>query len=359
MSDEKLGLWKKGDIDAAVDARYCGSAYYQHLPKAAHFVHSVARILHKRKAKDVAALCSAPSFFVMGSAPEGVTVKREPAFSYGGVDVSGRVWFGAEALNSSNGVQLPDTTDADTLFTFVSQTLNSGNAPTAYFHGAVGDQTLRYYPKGLDHPDECEDISFEGAHINQTTIKGALDKIHDRSLQTSTASQLALTLWEDRAKGHPVERAEGAVQGIVEVGLAQAMGNVRVKREETGAMGRFDLALIEHDPLDSSKTINHAILELKIVKSFTHSGTPVPPRDNKSAVLKGTKQAWAYREEHKSRMAALCCYDMRSTPSPNNCSELGSNVATKLNVEFWAWPLFPTPDAARDWYAEKELAGKT
>lgn len=358
MRDEKLGLWKKGDIAAAVSDRYSGSAYYQHLPKDVHFVHSVARILHKRKAKDMVALCSSPSLFVLGPAPEGVILKREPAFSYGGVDVSGRVWFGAESLNSSNGVQLPDTTNADMLFTFVSQTLNSGNAPTAYFDGAVSDQTLRYYPKGLAHPDECEDISFEGAHINQATIKSALDRIHERSLQTPTASQLAITLWEDKENGHPTERAESAVQGIVELGLVHAMGNVRVKREETGAMGRFDLALIEHDPLDSSKTINHAILELKIVKDFTHSGNKVSLNNNKFAVLKGTKQAWAYRNENKSRMAALCCYDMRLKPSPHNCSELGSDVATKLNIEFWAWPLFPTPDAARDWYAEKELAEK-
>lgn len=355
MSDAKLGLWKEDDISATV-ARYTGNRYYHSLPDNVQFIHSVGKILAIRNARDASALCSAPSFYVLGPVPEGIQLvpKREPTFSLGGVNVAGKVWFGAAAMNSSNGFSIPSDADADVLFTFVSETLASGTRSAIYFDGSTNDVVLRFYPNGVDNPDDCEDILFGGKHINEATVKAMLDRIHERSLITPTASMASRKLWKDGTKCFPAERPEGAIQEIVEIGLGNALGNVRVKREETGIYGRFDLALIEQDPLEPTKTINHAILELKVVKSFTHTGNEVSDAANHKAVLKGLKQAFSYQKEHGSRISAVCCYDMRqSHSSGDKC-----RYAAKLGVEFWAWPLFSTTEASRNSLVENHLNSK-
>jgi hypothetical protein len=260
-------------------------------------------------------------------------------------------------MNRSNGVQIPDGADTDALFTFVSQTLKSGSRPAVYFDGSANDEVFRFYPGGVDDPDNCEDITFCGAQINETTLKSLLDRIHERSLMTPTASPSSGDLWKDGRKCYPVEQAERAIQRTLYDALAATLGNVRVKYEETGVFGRYDLALIEQDPLDPSKSTNHAILELKIVKAFTSTGNPVSDTANKKAVLKGITQAFAYRKEHGSRISALCCYDMRSNPTLHKHFDCGCKAATKLEVKLWAWPLFSTTEASRDRLAEDHLMG--
>lgn len=356
MSDEKLGLWKDDDLSAIL-SRSTGNRYYQKLPEKVQFVHSVAKVLAMRNAKDKTALCSAPSLYVLGPVPERVPAvpKREPTFSLGGVNVAGKVWFGGTAMNSCNGFSIPPEADSDAIFTFVSMTLASGSRPAIYFEGSASEAVLRFYPKGVDTPEDCEDILFGGARINEAFLKSVLDKIHERAIITPTASMASGELWKEGARCIPVKRAESAVQKIVEIGLGGALGNVRVKREETGVYGRFDLALIEQDPLEPSKTTNHAILELKVVKAFTSAGNNFSGAANQIAVLKGVKQAYAYRKEHGSRISALCCYDMRPNPSLHKYSGRGCKVADDLGVEFWAWPVFSTTEAARNWLVENHL----
>ncbi|SDU29156.1 hypothetical protein SAMN05444156_3106 [Verrucomicrobium sp. GAS474] len=347
MDELKFGLWNNADSETA-NRQYSGSGYYASLPNEARFIHSVAKILAHRNAKDKASLCSAHSLYILAPVPEGkgIATKRQATFSQGGVNVAGNIWFGAEAMNSSNGIPIPEGADSDELFKYVSQTLASGDRPAIYFDGSANNAVLRFYPKGVDDPDTCEDISFDGASINDTTLKDILDKIHERSLLTPTASLVSSRLWKDNKKCHPSDEAENVVQSIVEIGLAHALGNVRVRREETSEFGRYDLALIEQDPLNPAQITSHAILELKIVKDFTSSGKKVAEISNRRAVVKGLKQAFAYRNVHGSRISILCCYEMR--PKHTLGKKPACNVAKKLEVHFWAWPLFSTTEAARD-----------
>jgi len=355
MDAAKLGLWGNDDLTATVKC-YSGSQYYQPLPDNVRFVHSVAKIISTCHARDKDELCSAPSLYVLGTVPEGVVKpKREPAFSLGGVVVSGKIWFGAQAMNSANGVAIPECSDADALFTFVSDTLKSGSRPAIYFDGTANEEILRFFPKGVDFPEECEDIPLGGAHLNEATLKIILDRIHERHMKTPTASALSGKLWSNKPKCYPTERAEYAVQSILEIGLGTALGNVRAKREGTGVYGRYDLVLVEQDKQDSSKVINHAVLELKVIRGFTSTGAKVADITNQTAVLKGVKQAFAYRQECGARISALCCYDMRPNPNLHKHSGRGCQIATDFEVEFWAWPLFSTTEAARDRLAENHL----
>ena len=349
MSGAKLDPWSDADLAPTV-SRYVGNRYYCGHSEEKQFVHSVAKILAMRNARDKAALYAAHSLYILASPPcVGVPMKREPTFSLGTVNVSGKIWFGATAMNSCNGVEIPSDFDANALFTYVSDTLKSGGRPAIYFDGTDGRMTFRFYPKGLDNDADCEDIQFIGREVNEMFIKDCLDGIHRRHFVTPTASIASSTFWADQAKCHPIKEAERAVQGALEIALLPPLGSLWVKREETDASGRYDLSIIEQDPIDPSKKVYHAILELKIVRGYTHTGNRVAGNINKKSVLKGLKQAAAYRAEHRARFSALCCYDMRPNPTLQKHSGRKCNAAIKLDVNFWAWPLFSTPDAARDW----------
>ncbi len=354
MDSAKLGLWESAELAVTV-RQYRGSQYYQSLPAETHFLHSVARILAIQNARDKKTLHSAPSLYILGPVPENAEVvsKREPTFSHGRVDVSGKIWFGAEAMNSCKGIPIPVGADPDALFTYVSGKLASGNRPAIYFDGAASKVTLRFYPKGVNDSDNCNDVIFCGIHINAATLRDILDRVHEKCLITPTASIAAShTLWSNGLKCHPAENAEQGVQSIIQNGLACALGNVRVKHEGTGITGRYDLALVEQDPLDPSKFTNHAVLELKVVKAFTSSGRKVSEGTNLTAVIKGVRQAFAYRKERGAHIAALCCYDMRPKPTLDQDYKRGCKIAKNLNVDFWAWPLFSTTEAYRNWLVE-------
>ncbi|WP_300154234.1 hypothetical protein [Solidesulfovibrio sp.] len=353
MDNIRLGLWGSDDLNATVK-NYIGNQYYQNLPEEAHFLHSVAKILGLRYARDKEGLHSAPSMYILNRPPidSGVEFKREHTFSLGVVDVSGKIWFGSSAMNSSNGASIPEGIDIDSLFTYVSRTLNSGEQPAIYYDVSASEKTFRFYPKGVENPDNCTDIRFVGQIIDERSLKSFLDRIHNRHLLTPTASFASNDLWENKIKCYPIKQAERGVQSILQICLAEALGNIQVKCEGTGVFGRYDLSILEQDPLEPSKFTIHAILELKVVKKFTHTGHEISDNMNKKAVLKGFKQAFAYRHEHHAKFSALCCYDMRPSPTLHKHSEKKCKIAIKLGIEFWAWPLFSTPDAARDWLVE-------
>lgn len=350
--------WTIDDAKEAV-AGYRGTQYYQPLPDSLQFVHSVAKIIAQRAVKDKSGLCSAPALFLLGPVPDSLAglLKREATFSRGGVEVAGKVWFGSEAMNCSNGIAIPEGADSDAVFQFAEYQLQAGGLPACYFDGSESEETVRFYPDGIAKPDVCMDCPITGAHITEETLRKALNDIHAVQMLTPTASLQASRLWEDSSKSWAAKSAEGEAQIILQLALAPRLGSVRVQVERTGKFGRFDLALVEQDPR-SGRSLNHAVIELKVIKSLNSAGNKVAAAANQHAVIKGLKQAFSYREQEAAKMAVLCCYDMRTKPDLPATLLKGCQLAADLSVHFWAWPLFPSPDHARDWAVANHLKAK-
>ena len=123
--------------------------------------------------------------------------------------------------------------------------------------------------------------------------------------------------------------------------------SLRIKQEDTTVMGRCDFILKEQDPVDSSKWTHHAIIELKVLKDFTHTGNPFPANENKKAVTEGLDQARDYRSDHACRLAALSCYDMRKAPNPVDAIAHEMDRAKREQIGLWAWPIYNQAKAAR------------
>lgn len=339
------------DSELLITARaYVGSGYNQDAPPFAQFCHAAAKIIQKRRSCSPISLKTAPTIFVMAPVPniDGLILDDQPMFDRGRVELAGCIWFGAARLAKGVGISLPNGSDKQQ-FAYVTDSLGVGALPTIYYDAAHDDNTMRIYPKGLGDPDDCQELSLDSTKLTLDYVKKLLDILHEQLLMTPTASESAPDLWENKDKCFPVHESEKGIQKILYSALTGqlAFAPIWVKQEGTSVMGRYDFRLDEQDPTDSSKWIHHAILELKVVKSFTHTGNPVPETTNRNAVTDGVNQANEYRKDHSCRMAALCCYDMRKTPDVAGAVAHEIDRAKKLDVALWAWPIYPTSKKAR------------
>lgn len=350
--------WSTSDLRETARS-YVGSGYNQDAPPFARFCHAAAKIIQKRRMLSLDTLKVAPTVFVMTTVPncDGLVQDVQPMFDRGQAELAGRIWFGASSLARGVGIDLPTGTDQERV-AYVTDSLGVGTAPTIYYDAAHNDSVMRVYPKGLGDPDDYQELSLDTAKLTLDYIRKLLDALHEQLLKTSTASELTRDLWVDQNKCIPVRESEKGIQKILHTALTGqlAFGPIRVSQEVTSTMGRCDLRLDEQDPIDNSKWTYHAILELKIVKSFTHTGNDVPSANNKAAVTDGVNQANNYRNDHSCRMAALCCYDMRKTPDVAEAVAHEVNRAAKLEVALWAWPIYPTPKKARTESAKSSKA---
>ncbi|MEJ5207697.1 PD-(D/E)XK nuclease domain-containing protein [Denitratimonas sp. CY0512] len=342
--------WTDTALQATI-RNYVGSGYTQQAPELAQFCHAAAKIIRKRRACAPDSLRAAPAVFVMARLPAvDAQVERQPRFDTAQVEVSGRVWFGSRRLASATGIAMP-TSELDdcALFDYVVMTLGVGNSPAIVYDAAINDGVMRIYHKGMADPDEYEELSLDAANITLDHLHDLLKKLHEKFLETPTASESQRDLWEDRAKWHPVNESEKAIQKILYIALNTHLmhSSLHIKQEDTTVMGRCDFILKEQDPVDSSKWTHHAIIELKVLKDFTHTGSPFPASGNKKAVTEGLDQARDYRSDHACRLAALSCYDMRKAPNPVEAIAHEVGRAKREQIGLWVWPIYNQAKAAR------------
>ena len=124
-------------------------------------------------------------------------------------------------------------------------------------------------------------------------------------------------VWKPRY-GHqyiPAERPEKSIQMSLQTALSSWFhGNLRAEVEDTTNIGRIDVRLLS--AVGSGPLQYWAIIELKVIKSFTTSHSPSNPSTvsqstNERAITEGIKQASAYRANRRSAEALIEVYDLR------------------------------------------------
>jgi hypothetical protein len=98
MPADKLGAWTGDDLKSTVES-YAGAAYYANVEDSIRFTHGVAKMIRKRLAKaGVGSEKGAPSVFVLGMPPDGITdqVKTIPRLDSGMYQLSGL--FGTKTM---------------------------------------------------------------------------------------------------------------------------------------------------------------------------------------------------------------------------------------------------------------------
>ena len=141
----------------------------------------------------------------------------------------------------------------------------------------------------------------------------------------------------------------------VVTGLSSALISCRIKKELTGVSGRYDIAIEQQNPATTTDWIQHAILELKVIKSFTSGGQKHPPSENQAWLQSGLEQAYNYQQEHSSKFSALCCFDMQKEDHGESCFGHIKENAKTLLVELWRWYIYATSKQYRTANATKAI----
>lgn len=241
-----------------------------------------------------------------------------------------------------------ETLDNDELFRIVTDALSLGEVPAIIFDPRANLPQVRFYPEGLKMPEHYVPVPINVTDVSLSRIFEAIDKVHEELLITPEAQEKAGKLWENNAKWWPSSKAEGLVQLYLRTGLTMAFPTCTVRSEQTSTPGRLDLEIEETNPLDQRHFTRHAILELKILRSFGCTGEKVTEEYTLEWITSGVKQAFSYRDKRGALAAALCCFDMRCIEKSDGSFAHVMALAKERNVELRSWFIYATSKQYRD-----------
>ena len=338
-----LGSWEGGDFETTV-SRYGGIGADADVPAGTRFVAGVVRLLLQQRleleAKGKSDDGDIAIFVLEPSPPDSIQdARRQPMLDNGRTRVIGRLWFTAASVVSGHYVELPQDTDDDVRFSYVDQ-LNLGSLPTLIFDPRTVTPQLRWYPEGLRQPDKFELKPFEG-DVSPDDVFEAINRLYEQLFITPAGMPGGGNLWSKAGEHWAGKDAEALLQSYLKAGLIMGFPYCTVRHEQTQPAGRTDLELEQSNPSDRSVITRHAIIELKVLRSFRSTGLLVPDAQTKEWTKEGVIQAAAYRDEKGSRWSALCCFDMRKQDAGDNfCFDHVQELSSQLNVTLRRWFLY-------------------
>lgn len=349
--DNPLGDWTGDDLAATARANG-GVGADADLSPEVRFLGGVAKLIRRRLAEQGAETDPArPAIFLLEPKARphrsGVDPKRVPMLDNGLTAVTGRLWFVSPVVVSGKYVELDDGDD-DALFGIVTDTLGLGRVPAIVFDPRTKMPTVRFYPNGLVDSETFNAVTIIESGLSLQRIYDAIDKVYQHCLVTPEAQARAGKLWVNGSKWWPSSEAEDVVQLYLRAGLTTAFPTCTVRHEQIAVSGRLDLEIEESDALDRGRITRHAVLELKVLRSFRSTGTTVSAADTLGWVESGVRQAASYRDERAALAAALCCFDMRNQHMGEQCFDHVRHLATDLAVDLKHWFIFGTSEQYRE-----------
>ena len=350
-ADIALGKWAGGDFKGTV-SQYGGIGTDTDVPDETRFVAGIVSLIVQRKAeleaRDELMESDIAIFLLKPVPPDSVqNAQRVPMVNNGLTPLGGRLWFAPAVVGSARYVQLPPNTNDDERLCYVTDQLELGSCPAIIFDPRPTSPQLRWYPEGLGNLENYELKHMEG-DVNPQEVFETIDVIYSDCFVTPDALPQAGNMWEKASEFRPIKNAEALVQAFLKVGLKSRFPYCIIRHEQTQATGRTDLEIEQLDPLDHSVVTRHAIIELKVLRSYWSTGSRVSDGEAGKWIREGMVQAAAYRKEKVVRWSAVCCFDMRSHDIGDaECFDPVRECACKLSVVLRRWFLFANADDYR------------
>ena len=147
----------------------------------------------------------------------------------------------------------------------------------------------------------------------------------------------------------PGDRPEKSIQSDLELALNfWFRGVVRAESEDSTNIGRIDVRLLSNQP--NGRLGYWIILELKVIKSFTSTSSPVGNSTNVEAIVKGVEQVGSYRANRIAEEGMLEIYDLRRDKSEDLTAREDVSAALEMYSpppKVDTWPVFGSADDAR------------
>jgi hypothetical protein len=333
FTDEALQQTAEQAIGAGADAN---------LPATVRFRRSAVWLIRERLKQLAGDVEADPAVFLLSPAPQrpdGQQAELVPMLSNGLTELGRRVWFVGPMCNSGHCHDLEVWDDREA-FRLVVDELRLGDAVAVVFDPRSDPFQVRYYPNGLGEHDTCQLIQTSVGYLSIDDVLAKITEIHQDSLVTPTALGSGRRIWARSRTHYVTDNAEAVIQGCLQSSLQRAYPSCTVRPEQPQVSGRVDLEIEEPEPDDRSRVTRHALLELKVLRSFSSGGTPKAKARTKTEISDGLTQARVYRDEKGTRAAALCCFDMRAPPDTDACFEGLRTKAREWKVTLAAWPLY-------------------
>ena len=317
----ELGTWSGEDYEGTV-SRFRGIGAEAGLPERDRFLVCVAQLLLRRMAKSKAEGKSdvedVAIFILTPSLPDTVSdAEWVPRIDDGSTMVSGRLWLAPAAVISAHFVELPQFEDEEDRKSYIADVLNLGLKPALVFDPRPGYTLLTWFPEGLDSPSQAQEKSLAD-EVSPDEVFKAIDKLYEQMLKTPGSMPSGGNMWLKAGKCWPQANAEAIVQSYLKAGLLTRFPQCKVRHEQTQPAGRSDLEIEELDPIERGHVTKHAIIELKVLRSFGSSGKQVPQSEIDDSIESGIQQAASYCDDKGARWSALSCFDMRTDDRGNN-----------------------------------------
>ncbi|MGJ4916056.1 hypothetical protein [Bradyrhizobium oligotrophicum] len=272
-----------------------------------------ARMSHADWVKDTKRLAV---FIVSDRAREMATAlgaAREPIIDNGSRCLTGALWLTGGSFASGYYLKF-NSCEPSEIFDEV-RAKGLGSKPALAFDPNATKPEIRFYPKGVDDEARVQRFIVSSGAFTLAALDSVMKNHYEQSIITPDATLPDFNPWKNAAKYYPRERAEAFFQGMLKLVLDVAFGpKCRIAFEVRGTEGRCDLLISSR--AGQGDWLNHAALELKVLRSFTSGGSAVSSAARVRAVRNGLLQAVAYRNENDAKNGLLCCFDMRA---PKHC----------------------------------------
>lgn len=349
-----LGAWQ-GDRARIESAPRSMFGDIDDLPPDLRFQVYVARTVRARESQADAETAGAAAFILVTS-QEQERFKVGRSFNRtlhtGRVRLAGRVHFMTPRAATSAFEEFVG--DANGVFGRLAE-LQSDRLPAMVYDPSAGRARLSYYPKGTHTDDGMVEIDLDAGPVTEAEILSVIEAVYRTELCTPDNSG-PTKIWENSTKGFPIEEAERTVQQFLRVGLAARFYWCTIRAEQAGKLGRTDLEVIDNRTGEVGRITHYALLELKVLRSFSHSGSAYAAATTEEAVSKGVKQANSYGNDNNTLLRMLCCFDMRSDDVGDSVTfaHIQTEAAT-LCVSLRRWYLYRSSEHMRDALAQREV----
>lgn len=344
-------IWSKEALQDTLQ-QFLGVGQNVDLDDEVRFLGGIAALIRKRLARgELNEAPRRPAVFFLHPDPVQAAeaeTRFHPMLDNGLDPVSGRLWFVNKVANYGRAIEVSPDSDA-ALFGIVVNDLRVGDVPAVILDTRTPEPEARYYPKGLGSPEDCRLVRIDITHVSIDEVFDAIDRVYEQQLCTPDVQGKAGKLWKDSDKGWAVSSAEDEISLVIRSGLSGYFIGCFISAEQVQPEGRLDILIEEPALNDRAQVTLHAVLELKVLRGRNQTGTSVSDRFNREWVRKGVLQASQYRNGRGARLAALCCFDMRSMAAAETCFDHVKDLASQLEVRLRCWHLFSSSEAYREY----------
>ena len=179
-------------------------------------------------------------------------------------------------------------------------------------------------------------------------LMDALSYFHRSRVVTPTRCPEGVWKPERASRYIPGPQPEKSIQLDLQVVLSSWFrGVVRAETEDVTNIGRIDVRLLTTGA--NGRLVYWVIIELKVIKSFSNTESRVTDAANVEAIVKGIRQAGAYRTNRNAE-GMLEVYDLRDDKSEDltarqNVSEALATYSVPPRVD--VWPVYGSAADAR------------